>query len=86
MAIFKKQSPLEGNPCRTNGTMIEFSGLYYETEDEADIEFLSSFKCYTRVEAKEEESAEAKEIPIGAKAVTGSISSANLAKLAAANK
>ncbi len=78
MAIFKKQSPLEGNPCRTNGNMIEFSGLYYETEDEADIEFLSGFKCYTRVEAKE--------IPIGAKAVTGSISSANLAKLAAANK
>lgn len=79
--IFKKQSPLEGNPIRSNGVAIEFSGLYYETEDEGDIEFLSGFKCYSKVKEKESQEP-AKTAP---KAATGTISSAKLAGLAAQN-
>ena len=81
MAIFKKISPLEGNPCRPNGVAIEFKGQYFETEDEADIEFLSGFKCYVQVESKEEAPAEKP----AAKATTGTISAAKLASMAAQN-
>lgn len=83
MAIFKKISPLEGNPMKANGVSIEFKGMYYETEDEAEIEFISGFKQYVQVEAKEEVSVAHKQ---EAKAATGTISAASLAKMAAANK
>ena len=83
MAIFKKQSPLEGNPCKPDGVILAFTGLYFETENEADIEFLKGFKCYQEVEAKEE-IIEAK--PVQAKAMTGVISASKLAGLAAHNK
>lgn len=85
MAIFKKTSPLEGNPCKSNGVSIEFKGMYYETNDEDEIEFLSQFKCYTQAEETElitKEEAE-KSIP---KAVTGVISASKLAGIAAQNK
>lgn len=83
MAIFKKISPLEGNPMKANGVSIEFKGMYYETEDESEIEFISGFKQYVQVEAKEEVSDAPKQ---EAKAATGTISAASLAKMAAANK
>lgn len=83
MAIFKKISPLEGNPMKANGVSIEFKGMYYETEDESEIEFISGFKQYKKVEAKEEVSDAPKQ---EAKAATGTISAASLAKMAAANK
>lgn len=85
MAIFKKTSPLEGNPCKSNGVSIEFKGMYYETNDEDEIEFLSQFKCYIQAEETElitKEEAE-KSIP---KAATGVISASKLAGLAAQNK
>lgn len=82
MTIFKKISPLEGNPMRTDGTPIVFDGLYFETDDELDIEFLSKFKQYKQVEAREEVETKKPE----AKAATGTISAASLAKMAAANK
>ena len=84
MAIFKKISPLEGNPMKANGVSIEFKGMYYETEDTKEIEFLSGFKQYVQVEAKEEEVSDAPKQE--AKAATGTISAASLAKMAAANK
>lgn len=83
MAIFKKISPLEGNPMKANGVSIEFKGMYYETEDTEEIEFISGFKQYVQVEAKEEVSDAPKQ---EAKAATGTISAASLAKMAAANK
>lgn len=83
MAIFKKVSPLEGNPTRTNGVMIEFTGLYYETENEEDIEFLKGFKCYQEVESREVAEVIKPQAP---KTSTGVVSAANLAKLAATNK
>ena len=83
MAIFKKISPLEGNPMKSDGVSIEFKGMYYETEDKEEIEFISGFKQYVQVESKEE----AQETPKQeAKAATGTISAASLAKMAAANK
>lgn len=85
MAIIKKTSPLEGNPCKSNGVSIEFKGMYYETNDEDEIEFLSQFKCYIQAEETElitKEEAE-KSIP---KAATGVISASKLAGLAAQNK
>jgi len=83
MAIFKKQSPLEGNPCKPDGNMLEFTGLYYETDDESDIAFLKGFKCYSMVDSKEEVQVQP---PKQAKAMTGVISAAGLAGLAAQNK
>lgn len=82
MTIFKKVSPLEGSPMKFDGTRIEFDGMYYETENEEEIEFLSGFKQYVQVESREE-------VPVAkpaAKATTGTISAANLAKMAAQNK
>lgn len=82
MAIFKKISPLEGNPMQADGTQIEFKGMYYETEDKDVIEFLSKFKQYAQVSAKEETESAPKP---AAKATTGTISAASLAKMAAQN-
>ena len=82
MAIFKKISPLEGNPMRADGTPIVFTGLYFETDAETDIEFLSKFKQYEQVESREEVETKKPE----PKAATGTISAASLAKMAAANK
>lgn len=83
MAIFKKISPLEGNPMKSDGVSIEFKGMYYETEDKEEIEFISGFKQYVQVESKEETQETPKQ---EAKAATGTISAASLAKMAAANK
>ena len=83
MAIFKKISPLEGNPMKSDGVPIEFKGMYYETEDKEEIEFISGFKQYVQVESKEETQETPKQ---EAKAATGTISAASLAKMAAANK
>lgn len=83
MAIFKKNSPLDGNPCTPQGKMLEFKDMYYETEDEAEIAYLQEFKCFTQVEARDE-IVEAK--PTQAKSATGVISAAKLAGLAAQNK
>lgn len=88
MAIFKKTSPLEGNPCKSNGVSIEFKGMYYETDDEDEIDFLSQFKCYTQAEETElitKEEAEEAEKPV-IKAATGVISASKLAGIAAQNK
>lgn len=82
MTIFKKISPLEGNPMRGDGTQITFSGLYYETENEADIELLSNMKQYVQVESRETEEV----VEVAKKATTGVISSTKLAELAAQNK
>lgn len=83
MAIFKKTSPLEGNAVRGDGTAISFTGMYYETESESDIEFLSGFSCYVQVESKDESDAPAQEAP---KAARGTVSAADLVKMAATNK
>lgn len=87
MAIFKKISPLEGNPCRSNGVAIEFKGLFHITENEDDIEFLSQFKCYEQISQEDYDSFGA-QVPKKAepKAATGVISAAKLAGIAAQNK
>lgn len=82
MAIFKKQSPLEGNLCMPSGVALEFTGMYFETEDEAQLEYIRGFKNYVEVEARDEV-IEAKPTP---KAATGIMNAAKLAGLAAQNK
>lgn len=81
MAIFKKNSPLEGNPCMPSGELLEFTGMYYETDDADKIAYVRGFKNYTEVESREEIT-EAKPI---AKAQTGTMSAAGLATLAKQN-
>lgn len=68
---------------RGDGTAISFTGMYYETESEADIEFLSGFSCYVQVESKDEADTQATEAP---KAARGTVSAADLVKMAATNK